>query len=222
METTPLSVVSSSQSSSPTSASIPPPPLGGIGLDDDGGFICNICLEITHKDPVVTQCGHLYCWPCLYRWLNTHHSTCPVCKAGVTNDNIIPLFIKGVDQDPRLKTQRNISSSSTGGGNNNSQGVGTNSTDYGSVPSRPVGRRPEPTNTGPGTGFNTNNNQFNGMSYSVGFGFFPSLFGLQFQCFSSPPAHPDRPHTPEEIEQEKLSKVMFAFGVVVIIALLIL
>lgn len=48
--------------------------------DRDSAFICNICLEITTKDPVVTQCGHLYCWSCLFRWLNTRHSTCPVCK----------------------------------------------------------------------------------------------------------------------------------------------
>lgn len=29
-------------------------------------FECNICLELA-RDPVVTLCGHLYCWPCLYR-----------------------------------------------------------------------------------------------------------------------------------------------------------
>jgi hypothetical protein len=29
-------------------------------------FECNVCLELA-KDPVVTLCGHLYCWPCLYR-----------------------------------------------------------------------------------------------------------------------------------------------------------
>lgn len=29
-------------------------------------FECNICLELA-QDPVVTQCGHLYCWPCLYK-----------------------------------------------------------------------------------------------------------------------------------------------------------
>ncbi len=27
---------------------------------------CNICLELA-RDPVVTLCGHLYCWPCLFR-----------------------------------------------------------------------------------------------------------------------------------------------------------
>ncbi|KOO33551.1 ring finger protein 5 [Chrysochromulina tobinii] len=29
-------------------------------------FECNICLE-TACNPVITQCGHLYCWPCLYK-----------------------------------------------------------------------------------------------------------------------------------------------------------
>ena len=29
-------------------------------------FECNVCLELA-SDPVVTLCGHLYCWPCLYR-----------------------------------------------------------------------------------------------------------------------------------------------------------
>ena len=31
-------------------------------------FDCNICLDGVTQ-PVVTRCGHLYCWPCLYRWL---------------------------------------------------------------------------------------------------------------------------------------------------------
>ncbi|CAH8279553.1 unnamed protein product [Arabidopsis lyrata] len=29
---------------------------------ESGCFDCNICLETAH-DPVVTLCGHLYCWP---------------------------------------------------------------------------------------------------------------------------------------------------------------
>lgn len=38
------------------------------GGDDDGpgDFDCNICYD-TAREPVVTMCGHLYCWPCLYR-----------------------------------------------------------------------------------------------------------------------------------------------------------
>ena len=36
--------------------------------DDDGpgDFDCNVCYD-TAREPVVTMCGHLYCWPCLYR-----------------------------------------------------------------------------------------------------------------------------------------------------------
>ncbi|CAN0532329.1 unnamed protein product, partial [Ectocarpus sp. 12 AP-2014] len=68
---------------------------------EDSWFECNICLEGV-KEPVVTRCGHLFCWPCLYRWLNTNQTECPVCKAGVTAMNVIPLYGRGTDNiDPR-------------------------------------------------------------------------------------------------------------------------
>lgn len=57
---------------------------------------CNICLD-TARDPVVTFCGHLFCWPCLYRWLRNGHNVCPVCKAGVSRENVIPLYGRGSD-----------------------------------------------------------------------------------------------------------------------------
>lgn len=55
---------------------------------------CNICIQLAN-DPVVTTCGHLFCWPCLHTWLNSDlqpHS-CPVCRAYLTRDvNIIPVY----------------------------------------------------------------------------------------------------------------------------------
>src|SRR5579859_6133928 len=33
-------------------------------------FECNICFDAA-REPVVTQCGHLYCWPCLHQVLST-------------------------------------------------------------------------------------------------------------------------------------------------------
>ena len=49
---------------------------------DVGDFECNICFDLA-QNPVVTLCGHLYCWPCLYQWLQGHSYSheCPVCKA---------------------------------------------------------------------------------------------------------------------------------------------
>ena len=42
---------------------------------------CKICLGDL-KQPVVTQCGHLFCWKCMYRWWQQEKS-CPVCKGGI-------------------------------------------------------------------------------------------------------------------------------------------
>lgn len=57
------------------------------------------------NDLVVTQCGHIYCWPCLYLWLHARHGdgTYPVCKANVGQENFIPIFIRGSTTDPRNK-----------------------------------------------------------------------------------------------------------------------
>ncbi|KAM3351621.1 hypothetical protein ACQJBY_023523 [Aegilops geniculata] len=87
--------VGESSSSSTTSAS-------GAGKDS-GSFECNICLELA-QDPVVTLCGHLFCWPCLYEWLHVHahFPECPVCKANVEEDRLVPLYGRGkTSAEPR-------------------------------------------------------------------------------------------------------------------------
>ncbi|KAL6986988.1 RING-type E3 ubiquitin transferase [Sarracenia purpurea var. burkii] len=81
----------------------------GIKAEDGSFFDCNICLDLS-RDPVVTCCGHLFCWPCLYRWLNIHSDAkeCPVCKGEVTVKNVTPIYGRGnnthePDEDPSLK-----------------------------------------------------------------------------------------------------------------------
>ena len=197
----------------------------------EASFVCNICLDPV-KDPVITQCGHLYCWSCLYRWLNTQHTTCPVCKAGVSKENVIPLFIRGSEQDPRS----NMPVSTTGGGGGSGgvsvQGSVGSGGDNGSattdqagnnvVPNRPHGRRLEPqNNTGGGAGMQNLQAQYGGISFSGSFGFFPSLFSLQFQSFA--PAHVpnNRPPNSDELQEEFLSKVLFGLGSAVVLCLLL-
>lgn len=163
-----------SRESGNNSTSASPAPSSSSGDDDseDHNFDCNICLY-TSTEPVITLCGHLYCWPCLYRWLS-NHSDCPVCKAGVTRVQVIPLYGRGCKRaaNPNADTQK--------------------------TPRRPSGQRPSnasppPTRAhrahsasnagfsfgafGPQFNFSSGNNQF---SFSAGSALFPALFGLQF------------------------------------------
>ncbi|CAL9243441.1 unnamed protein product [Arabidopsis halleri] len=71
---------------------------------ESGCFDCNICLETAH-DPVVTLCGHLYCWPCICRWLDVQKSSsfsiiqqqnCPVCKSNISIGSLVPLYGRGM------------------------------------------------------------------------------------------------------------------------------
>ncbi|KAK1697426.1 hypothetical protein QYE76_014123 [Lolium multiflorum] len=92
-----------------------------VPADDDpaeGGkstamFECNICFDMA-DEPVVTSCGHLFCWPCLYQWLHIHstHKECPVCKGEVTEGNITPIYGRGnstSDAEKKLADDGNAS-----------------------------------------------------------------------------------------------------------------
>ncbi|KQK00498.1 hypothetical protein BRADI_3g49870v3 [Brachypodium distachyon] len=82
-----------------TSGDVLPATAGGGGC-----FDCNVCLEFA-VEPVVTLCGHLYCWPCIYEWLRRRghaddrsvstRQPCPVCKAALTLDSFVPLYGRG-------------------------------------------------------------------------------------------------------------------------------
>ncbi|WVZ18689.1 hypothetical protein V8G54_006011 [Vigna mungo] len=60
-----------------------------------GFFDCNICL-LTAKDPVLTCCGHLFCWPCFYHLPCScscgNARLCPVCDGEVIETNITPIY----------------------------------------------------------------------------------------------------------------------------------
>ncbi|KAI5068850.1 hypothetical protein GOP47_0017195 [Adiantum capillus-veneris] len=70
-------------------------------------FECGICLDVCY-DPVVTMCGHLFCWPCLYHWLSLHSacSECPVCKKQLQQNMVIPLYGHGKVACPEFLADR--------------------------------------------------------------------------------------------------------------------
>ena len=60
----------------------------------DNKWECKICIEEA-KEAVVTKCGHLFCWACIYEWSQTRGSTtipCPLCQAEVLINETIPLY----------------------------------------------------------------------------------------------------------------------------------
>jgi Zinc finger, C3HC4 type (RING finger) len=94
-----------------------------------GQFDCNICFDAA-REPVVTQCGHLYCWQCLHqvtsphcptegnlvssslmlclKWLSSpsvsEDPTCPTCKSGCEMQSLIPIYGRGPGSPPRTRS----------------------------------------------------------------------------------------------------------------------
>ncbi|CAK9169955.1 unnamed protein product [Ilex paraguariensis] len=81
------------------------------GNGNEGSFFdCSICLDLA-RDPVVTCCGHLFCWPCIYRWLHVHSDAkeCPVCKGAVTIKNVTPIYGRANNShEPELDSNTKI------------------------------------------------------------------------------------------------------------------
>ncbi|KAI4381685.1 hypothetical protein MLD38_007739 [Melastoma candidum] len=122
----------------------------GDGGNEAADFECNICFELA-QDPVVTLCGHLYCWPCLYRWLRHHSNSheCPVCKALIQEEKLVPLYGRGKKQtDPRSKSYPGME-----------------------IPHRPAGPRPETASIPP-----QGSNQFPNFGFGLLGGFIPMAY----------------------------------------------
>ena len=101
-------------------------------MEQDARFSCSICFDAV-TEPVVTQCGHLYCWPCLYRWLSPgmnraersflgipesaraqsagsavdeSRRTCPVCKSEASARTIVPIYVRSNNVPSVASTNR--------------------------------------------------------------------------------------------------------------------
>ncbi|KAK6152666.1 hypothetical protein DH2020_012305 [Rehmannia glutinosa] len=132
-----------------------------------GDFECNICFDIA-QEPVITLCGHLHCWPCLYKWLQFHSQSheCPVCKALIDEEKLIPLYGRGkTPTDPRSKPVEGVVE----------------------IPGRPAGQRPQTAPPIEASNFANAvfGNNFDNIGMFAGFGgvLFPVL-GVQFHGFS--------------------------------------
>lgn len=144
------------------------------------------------SSPVVTPCGHLYCWPCLYTWLQ-RSAACPVCKGRIDESKVIPLYdVGGEDRHakvPASGTAPQVSqplpgSGSSSGGASASNSAGTSTATGSHIPPRPASHRAEAPASAPsmpgGPGLRGSQPGVGGIHLHAGVGFFPSLFGLTF------------------------------------------
>lgn len=67
-------------------------------------FECTICLD-TAKEPVVTKCGHIFCWPCIYDWMKSKNGSadCPNCKNRITQSDLTPIYTSGENKSNTKK-----------------------------------------------------------------------------------------------------------------------
>lgn len=137
-----------------------------------------------------------------------------MCKAGVTRDNVIPLYGRGTDR------RRGPAKAGEGAGSGAAagEGGGAEGDAADDVPQRPAGRRPPPPPEHHGAaGAAPGGPQ---VAFTAGFGFFPSLFGLQFQSFQPPHTH-GADATPEEIQQARVSRALVMLGMFVVLCLML-
>lgn len=162
--------VATTPPSDPQPSTSPATNLSDTDAPTESMFECNVCFDTPH-DPVVTPCGHLYCWPCLYRWMRLHPESpqCPVCKAAVDKHTVIPIYGRGRSEsdDPRERALPDDD-----------------------LPPRPAGQRqtaPQQPGMHAAPAFrmhpafgrvNPYGPNYENISLST-FGLFPSLFGLQ-------------------------------------------
>ena len=104
-------------------------------------FECTICLD-TAKEPVLTKCGHMFCWPCIYNWLDSKggKAKCPNCKNEITKDDLIPVYSNTENKDntnrfknipKRPKAERNPNSDNDDSNNQGFFNFGFNSFSFG-------------------------------------------------------------------------------------------
>lgn len=67
-----------------------------LGSSSKHAFNCVICYGPA-SEPVVSFCGHLFCWKCCYEWISRQEVAgsepmCPLCKGALNTDRLIPIY----------------------------------------------------------------------------------------------------------------------------------
>jgi hypothetical protein len=53
---------------------------------------CGICHGPRTYSACPVDCGHVFCWTCLQKWVQTVRPECPICRSPCTAKDVIPLY----------------------------------------------------------------------------------------------------------------------------------
>ncbi|CAF3730338.1 unnamed protein product [Adineta steineri] len=56
----------------------------------DANYKCSICMK-PFQYPVTTPCDHTFCQECIQHWLKENHSSCPICRQNLLENQLIPI-----------------------------------------------------------------------------------------------------------------------------------
>ena len=167
----------------------------GAPEDRYSPFECNICFDVA-QEPVVTRCGHLYCWGCLFEWMERQgKNTCPVCKGEVSRASVIPLYTRNQQSHAKDRTDAE-----------------------GEIPERPSSQReeapPQASNFG---GFQPFGNfpGHAGPRFAIG-----AQFGLFSGGLSWGAGTPQGPLSPSEQRRLQFSRMLMLFALLFLLFLL--
>ena len=217
-------------------AGLQTPTTAAAVAETSGTFECNICLDQA-SDPVVTHCGHLYCWPCVYRWMRLNESpVCPICKSDISQEKMVPIYGRGGPQvDPRCAARffaavpAPPAPARSADARLRSARRSRELPEAEEIPERPHSQSPRhrrhsgrtrdqdsPVNGGGGA---NGRRTPNFMSSSLGF--VPSLFGLQAGADGTVQMQLLGELSPEQAQQAFLSRALLLLGSFVILCLLL-
>ncbi|GLD99265.1 hypothetical protein PINS_up007983 [Pythium insidiosum] len=77
-----------------------------LWYDESSPVTCPICLD-SFRAPKITRCGHVFCWPCILRYLSMgdkYWRRCPMCFESVQKGQLKSVRLEQVQLPPRVDT----------------------------------------------------------------------------------------------------------------------